>query len=983
MHLIYLKREPKAYDIILIDQHLGPKSRIDGLELTKNVLTIDPDAKVIIYTQAGDRKSSIEALNAGACRYLYRSADPEEMLAVVESLADLRELEEEIKNGIENNFWLNQVVYKQGFGISIIDRSYRILYANEEQLRISNEGARVGGICWVELNQAYTQKEPCPWCAVKKVFEDGQPHETTTLSPVGGEIRYFHSKVTPIFSKDHHVIAAVEALIDITEKEQLLAMPLDERINRILLNIQSLGYDRARLYLLSPESDFIVGRFQVGGLKNNADIRSIKLDVKKDSCTYKSLKSRGPCFYPKGYQGRTTELDDILEKDKTETGWLDIPLLIGHRAFGKITIDNKWSGKSLREGDEFVKESLMIYANHAAKILDEFNKQEAIKKKAMQLEKLRELESEISKKDDLDERLQIIIDSCLELLGTVEGHIRLYENGYLKLVVKRGVYSEKIVEDKIDIKSGSETGSAIVYRTGRSEIVNDASKNNHFVNTVEKKVQNEDTKAKLENIKSFATFPLKSPEGKVIGTLSVQSSELGFFTKEVCQLAEDFVRMASLAIIDAKRVDEEEHAPKELKNLAQLSSYLQTERNIERLYGAAIAGLVMKDIGIREYKKAALFIMNDDRLTVKAGICTLTTEEFECFRSEQPENININICIDYILNLQNKDICLKRLNDLSIPLDYLRIDTPYPFTISSETNDGIWQEILTKLQSKRLFAVPLISRNHIIGVILTETEFRMDARAIESERELLNIYGTHVAIAIENAELDQKLKTFLSSVSHELKSPIAGLDMLLQAVEKDLQNKEASGLALKELGREMWLINNLIDHAKIESGTITPNKKCISLESAIKDVESLIQTSFERKQKTLKVENPSALSVIADAGMLKSILINLIENAIRYSLESTPIKLRAEPWHESFVKITVTNDGKGITNEQISKILQADYYLHRRDNKEKGGLGLGFEIIKSFTKILGGSVGIESNPNIQTEVWVMLPVCWEQTDNKE
>ena len=201
-----------TYNFVLMDQFL-PQSE-DGLRATQKIYEKFPELRVIILTQYGDGNYCREALDAHAYRYIFRPCPDEYVISVMQAADMVRELEETFKQ----TSLLMDIIENVGIGISIIDRTYRILYMNKKQKEILKPECRVGGICWIEYNNDVGRTSTCPWCPTKPAMETENTSVSVTISPKDGKLHYYTVVASPIFGRNGKVIGAIEFVRDITEQ---------------------------------------------------------------------------------------------------------------------------------------------------------------------------------------------------------------------------------------------------------------------------------------------------------------------------------------------------------------------------------------------------------------------------------------------------------------------------------------------------------------------------------------------------------------------------------------------------------------------------------------------------------------------------------------------------------------------------------------------------------------------------------------------
>lgn len=437
-----METSTRAYDLVLMDQRL--ETSWAGIEATRKITESWPDTEVVVITGYGDREASVAAIEAGACRYVYKTGEVvSEIINIVEALDDMRELERQLRDPSEERDWLQNIILEQGTGIAIVDRSYRVLYLNDEGREIVDQDARIGGICWVEFYGAHAQDKPCRDCPTQALFKGSEPGRVIKIS-TGGD-KYIEMTATPL-KKEGRIIGAIKAGIDVTDREQLCQMEsgmigtlsLDERLEVILQGIRMLGYDRIRLYLLSPDGKVLIGEVEVGGI-GNASFQEIWLSLDEDKYSDHTLRERKPFKYRGNEHGPMPPVYDLL--DKNGVPWIDLPLLVGEEPIGIISIDNKVSRNPLVVSDL---KRLMPFANSAAMAIKTARDHNMIRDRALELEKLREIDAEITRTLEQPKVLQKIVEACLELTGADSADIRLRRGESLVRVAGSGWFSTSL-----------------------------------------------------------------------------------------------------------------------------------------------------------------------------------------------------------------------------------------------------------------------------------------------------------------------------------------------------------------------------------------------------------------------------------------------------------------------------------------------------------------------------------------------------------
>ncbi len=211
-------------------------------------------------------------------------------------------------------------------------------------------------------------------------------------------------------------------------------------------------------------------------------------------------------------------------------------------------------------------------------------------------------------------------------------------------------------------------------------------------------------------------------------------------------------------------------------------------------------------------------------------------------------------------------------------------------------------------------------------------------------------------------ELDRMKSSLISTVSHELRTPLATIKgytttLLAEDVSWDVQaQREFLQVMLEETDRLTELVNDLLDMSRIESGTLTINRRECNLVDLIKQAASRAQPApGERLVIDLPQDFPPFL---ADPRRLEAVLRNLIENAAKYSDEPLPIRVSAQIETGQIV-IWVEDQGLGIPAEQSQHVFESFYRVENGLTRRAPGAGLGLAIARGFVRAHGGVIWVE------------------------
>lgn len=254
--------------------------------------------------------------------------------------------------------------------------------------------------------------------------------------------------------------------------------------------------------------------------------------------------------------------------------------------------------------------------------------------------------------------------------------------------------------------------------------------------------------------------------------------------------------------------------------------------------------------------------------------------------------------------------------------------------------------------------------------IATRGIFRDISDRKEAEKQLQNSYEQ---LAITNAELARatRLKDeFLASMSHELRTPLNSIlgfsESLQEGVFGEISEKQRKPLRTIEKSGEhlLSLINDILDLSKIEAGKFSIDKDSISLESLCESSLNFIrQQAFKKQIKVHFTPPPQIANFFADERRLRQMLINLLNNAVKFTPNGGEVSLEVSL--DNFVDQPILNfmikdTGIGIAKEDLPKLFQSFVQIDSRLARQYEGTGLGLALVERLAKLHGGRVSVAS-----------------------
>lgn len=259
----------------------------------------------------------------------------------------------------------------------------------------------------------------------------------------------------------------------------------------------------------------------------------------------------------------------------------------------------------------------------------------------------------------------------------------------------------------------------------------------------------------------------------------------------------------------------------------------------------------------------------------------------------------------------------------------------------------------------------------IVAVALVRTRQYMQV-----ERSLRQSQATAIR-ALQQS--DAVKSSLLSSVSHELRTPLTAIKSMLFNLQESPNGKSdpVREEFLKGIDEEVdyldRLVGNLLDMSRLDAGVLASNREWHVLEEL---VEAAVRRVGRRLSlRTLHVDLPPDLPPVYVDGMaVQQVLVNLLDNAVKFSVQDSPVSLRAAARGE-MVEVTVSNRGAGIPADELERVFDRFYRGKTPVNRAVPGTGLGLAICKSIVEAHGGRIDALSVPGGDTSIRFQVPMA--------
>ena len=236
-------------------------------------------------------------------------------------------------------------------------------------------------------------------------------------------------------------------------------------------------------------------------------------------------------------------------------------------------------------------------------------------------------------------------------------------------------------------------------------------------------------------------------------------------------------------------------------------------------------------------------------------------------------------------------------------------------------------------------------------------------------------------ISIQNDELNKLNATkdkLFSIVGHDLKSPMVSILNLLYLINSEenvcIEIKDHLSDLEKTTNSTIYLLENLLRWAQINTNGSIYNPSQVNLSKIIQEVAGITSQQASAKNISLKLEMEDGIVTKADPDMISLVVRNLVSNAIKFTNPGGEVKILLKPENEQ-ISIQVKDNGVGMNQEIIQKILDSNNYASSFGTNGEKGTGLGLQLCFEFVKIHGGRIEIESKPNEGSAFSVILPIA--------
>jgi two-component system phosphate regulon sensor histidine kinase PhoR len=230
----------------------------------------------------------------------------------------------------------------------------------------------------------------------------------------------------------------------------------------------------------------------------------------------------------------------------------------------------------------------------------------------------------------------------------------------------------------------------------------------------------------------------------------------------------------------------------------------------------------------------------------------------------------------------------------------------------------------------------------------------------------------------EFRRLEAMRRDFVANVSHELKTPLTSISGYSETLLTDQTDPETTRRFLQVIlgnaHRMQRLVDSLLDLSRIESGRWQPRWEEVDLRSLVQGVFDEYHDRSQAGGVALAMDlAPDAGRLVADEDAVRQVVLNLVDNALRYTPAGGRVLCRSRVEGGGTIALSVSDTGGGITREHLPRIFERFYRADSSRSREEGGTGLGLAIVKHLVEAHGGRVAAESTRGQGTTITAYFP----------
>ncbi|MCL6611728.1 MAG: cell wall metabolism sensor histidine kinase WalK [Peptococcaceae bacterium] len=259
---------------------------------------------------------------------------------------------------------------------------------------------------------------------------------------------------------------------------------------------------------------------------------------------------------------------------------------------------------------------------------------------------------------------------------------------------------------------------------------------------------------------------------------------------------------------------------------------------------------------------------------------------------------------------------------------------------------------------------------------IAEGEFTEDV-VPSGKDEIAQLAGTFNYMKNRLKQVEEMRKNLIANVSHELRTPLTSVRGFIQGILEGVigpaDREKYLRRAYEETGRLSRLVDDLLQLARIQSGSLKLNKEMVDVGELIGEIIEEVSLLARQKRIALSAEAAGeGITALADRDRLKQIILNLLHNAVNYTGDGGRVRVRAGA-ENGKCTVTVQDDGPGIPEDQLELIFEKFHRVEESRSRQAAGTGLGLSIARELVELHGGAISARSEVGRGTEITFSLP----------
>ena len=288
-------------------------------------------------------------------------------------------------------------------------------------------------------------------------------------------------------------------------------------------------------------------------------------------------------------------------------------------------------------------------------------------------------------------------------------------------------------------------------------------------------------------------------------------------------------------------------------------------------------------------------------------------------------------------------------------------------------DDRLWAAAASTLESGADAEVDLAAPRGLAG--------RRAGLAVHAKIRLLNPQSPRLAVIYlddqsEQARMEASRRDFVANVSHELKTPVAAMAVLSEALLESTDDPDTvqrfGGKIYTESQRLANMVGELIELSRLQGAERLPDLVAVDVDAVVQEAISRYRVVAEKASIAITTDDPTGFQVLGDEGLLVTAIANLISNAIAYSPNGSTVSI-SRRLHEDKVEIAVTDRGIGIARADQERVFERFFRVDKARSRATGGTGLGLAIVKHVAANHNGDIRLWSQPGTGSTFTLSVP----------